>query len=173
MALLITDRFIFPSHPVSDDEYENCMNKAILTQNDIFKFCKYYYQDNDLEYEDYDAVFKQITRQDDCYLWEILNQNMTNEDDVPDYTSCLRYALKYASYQFFGHVLYHFCTIDNQYDICYDDLKHLSARNPDRHVRLFVNQLDYFLPQKQEFRSKFAIKNRDAIFKTYKEVLRY
>lgn len=94
-------------------------------------------------------MFKWVIKQNDCELWEILNQNMRIEDDVPDYTSCLRYALKYANYEFFGHILYYFCTTKNQDNISYDDLKDLSVRNPDRRVRRFVNQLDYLLPKRR------------------------
>lgn len=174
MALLVTYRFIFPYNgEVSDDDYETSMTKAILTKNDIFKFSQYYYQDNELEYDTYDAVFKRVIRQNNCYLWEILNQNMRIEDQVPDYSSCLRYALKYATYEFFGHILYYFCTINGQYDISYDDLKDLSNKNPDPRVRRFVNQMDYLLPQKQELRSKFAVKYREAIFGIYRDVFRY
>jgi hypothetical protein len=171
MALLVTDRFIFPDSNVSDADCEVIFNKDILTKTDILKFCHYYYQDIQLEYEYYDAIFKQITKQNDCELWEILNQNMRIEDDVPDYSSCLRYALKYASYEFFGHVLYYFCTINDQDDISYDDLKYLSTRNFDHRVHQFFNQLDYLLPQKQEFGSKFALKNKYLIFKIYDEIL--
>jgi hypothetical protein len=170
MALLVSDRFIFPYSNVSDKEYNNILSKAILSKNDILKFASYYYEDEDLDYDEYDAIFKRIIKQNDCELWEILNQNMRIEDDVPDYSSCLRYALKYADYQFLGHILYYFCTTEKQDDILYDDLKDLSARNPDYRVRRFVNQLDYLLPQRTILSSKMAVKKRDIIFGLYRNI---
>lgn len=149
--------------------------KDILTVDDISTFIRYYRPNTDsddsdsgddgLDYDDYDQMMLKVTKMNDQHLWEMLYQYM----DV-DIVSCLVHGVKYANYEFFGHILSRFRTQTSYKWIDFNDLCQWASQNSDCRVRLFIERLRPLLGSSIKFDRSFILQNEQAVFDAYSNI---
>ena len=150
MARLITEKFTFDDPVCSAEEFQEIVDKQVVTPSDAKNFVIYMHR-NDVRdiHQMFDAMFEKATRLNDCVSWEILSQGILRLGFQQGFNLCLQNATRYANYDMFLHVLYayfRYWRFDSEAPLVLTELYTLAESNPDGYVLYFLKRLEPILP---------------------------